>query len=443
MSHPDYDALLERYRELQTRVTRFSSVEQDLINTRDRLDQELISYKRLHSFTERALENLSPEAFHALIVESLVDIFEVESALILFRNLKDQSGLLETEAIDQTIVRDGSLERDLRSWLVNMEKDKVILVGSSDFSGFPSFCRFSRGMLAQFEDQKLGFAVLIMGIVGVEFDPIYPAFSNKNQTMFGIFLKQLQAFFTNRVRNEELKKTNAELDSFVYSVSHDLRAPLLSIQGIIDLLGTTDGMPDDAGAYLDMASIAVQRLDNNIKEILEYSRNSRLQVSPEEFDLGQMIQEIFDGLRFSVHGPMEFKVEPGGVIPVTSDRARIKVLLNNVIANSVKYRRRDIANPFVHVSCHPDQDNFHIQVVDNGEGIPAESMEKVFDMFYRASTTTSGTGLGLYICKEIMAKLNGKIAIRSKAGEGTTVFIQFPIKRNSELAHVRVPKPAV
>jgi len=427
-NHPDYDALLERYRELQKRVTRFSSVEQDLINTRDRLDQELISYKRLHAFTEHALDEMSQADFLDLVVESIVDVFEVEGAIVMYHNLKDNSCQLRTEAIDASVLADGSLELALLDWSKGREMDKVVVVGQMDFTGHPAFRKFSRAMMAQFEDRRLGFSVLIMGVIGLEFDAIYPAFSNKNQTMFGIFLKQLESFYINRIRNEELKKANAELDSFVYSVSHDLRAPLLSIQGIVDLISSTDGLPEETHAYLAMANTAVQRLDGNIKEILEYSRNSRLKVKPEDFDVVAMVREIFDSLRFSVSGNIQLMVLPDQPFMISADRARIKVVLNNIISNSVKYRRKDIEMPYVRVTVDQSKTDYIFKIEDNGEGIPRQSREKVFDMFYRASTTTSGTGLGLYITKEIITKLNGAIGLESEEGKGTKVTVRIPLR---------------
>lgn len=427
-NHPDYDALLERYRELQKRVTRFSSVEQDLINTRDRLDQELISYKRLHAFTEHALDEMSQVDFLDLVVESIVDVFEVEGAIVMYHNLKDNSCQLRTEAIDPSILADGSLELALLDWSKEREMDKVVVVGQMDFTGHPAFGKFSRSMMAQFEDRRLGFRVLIMGVIGLEFDAIYPAFSNKNQTMFGIFLKQLESFYTNRIRNDELKKANAELDSFVYSVSHDLRAPLLSIQGIVDLISSTEGLPEETHAYLQMANTAVQRLDGNIKEILEYSRNARLKVKPEEFDVVGMVREIFDSLRFSVSGDIQLIVSPDQPFLISADRARIKVVLNNIISNSVKYRRKDIEMPFVRVTIDRSKTDYIFKVEDNGEGIPRQSREKVFDMFYRASTSTSGTGLGLYITREIITKLNGAIGLETDEGKGTKVTVRIPIR---------------
>ena len=425
-AHPDYDDLLLQYRELQKRVTKFSSVEQDLINTRDRLDQELIAYKRLHAFTERALGDMASARLNSLIAESIVDIFEVEASVILIRDLGDGKLQLETEGISLPELADGSFAAILRDWSADRPLNRVMLVGEVDFSGYPALARFSRGMMARFHDLSLNYEVMIMGLVSREFDPIYPAFSTRGQTMFGIFLKQLESFFSNRFRNEELKKTNAELDSFVYSVSHDLRAPLLSIQGIIDMVRSVDHVPDEALELMAMADSAVHRLDSNIREILEYSRNARLSLKPETFRLRDLMSEIFESLRYTDGNHVDFRFETDGQELIHTDHARLQVLLSNIISNSVKYRKKNIADPFVHIFFQTRNGQYVIRVEDNGEGIPEGSKERVFEMFYRASTSTSGTGLGLYICKEIVNKLNGTIALESAQGVGTVVTVKLP-----------------
>ena len=424
----DYGTLLERYRDLQKRVTKFSSVEQDLINTRDRLDHELISYKRLHTFSERALRELSQSGFNALVTESIVDIFEVEGSLLHFRNRSDNSSSFETEGIDRTLATDPMFQSAILRIEERLQKDKAILLESHEFNHDHLTSGISRSMAARFEDPVTGCSLFIMGLVTREFDGLYPAFTSKSQTIFGIFLKQLQAFFANRIRTEELRKTNSELDSFVYSVSHDLRAPLLSLQGIIELIQDTEGLTDEVNEYLKMADTSVHRLDSNIREILEYSRNARLQVTPEEFSLSEMVQEIFTSLRFSTTETVDFisQVEAPGT--VSTDKARLKILLNNIISNSVKYRRKDGIQPFVNFTMKYLNNGFEMIVEDNGEGIPEGSREKVFDMFYRASTSTAGTGLGLYICKEIITKLHGNISLTSETGKGTVVKVILPVK---------------
>jgi signal transduction histidine kinase len=125
-------------------------------------------------------------------------------------------------------------------------------------------------------------------------------------------------------------------------------------------------------------------------------------------------------------------LEISGSEEVLSDKSRMDTLLKNLIGNSVKYRRTNIANPFVKVEISSSQSFYVIKVIDNGEGISPKSINKIFDMYYRGSSSSVGTGLGLYICKEILNKLNGAVTVKSVVGEGTTMTITLPIiKSNS------------
>lgn len=430
-SQLDYNTLLERYLDLQKRVTKFSSVEQDLINTRDRLDHELISYKRLHTFSERALREMPATGFNTLVTESIVDIFEVECSLLHFRNKTDNSSMFESEGLNTTMAESDEFKVAVKKLEKKIGKDQVALLDFNDFKDEPQMVTFSRAMAARFSDPISGCSLFIMGIVRREVDSLYPTFNSKNQTIFGIFLKQLQSFFANRIRTEELRKTNSELDSFVYSVSHDLRAPLLSLQGIIELIQDSEGLTDEVKDYLSLAHVSIHRLDNNIREILEYSRNARLKITPEKFNIREMVDDIIASLRYLTDEEIDYFTEIEGSDFIITDKARVKVLLNNIIANSVKYRRRDGIKPFIKFSLKRINQYYDISVEDNGEGIPDGSKEKVFDMFYRASTSTAGTGLGLYICKEIITKLNGKISLHSELGKGTTINFMIPEKKIS------------
>ena len=163
-------------------------------NTRDRLDQELISYKRLHTFSEQALREMSASGFHALVTESIVDIFEVEGSLLHFRNKNDNTTEFGSEGIDRKLTENQDFWLAIAAIEDRIEKDKVIVLEYQDFGNNPLTISFSRAMAARFSDPVTGCSLFIMGLVSREFDGLYPAFNSKNQTIFGIFLKQLQSF---------------------------------------------------------------------------------------------------------------------------------------------------------------------------------------------------------------------------------------------------------
>jgi PAS domain S-box-containing protein len=226
-------------------------------------------------------------------------------------------------------------------------------------------------------------------------------------------------------KNDELQKINAELDNFVYSISHDLRSPLLSIKGIVSLIMHSSEIDEKTSKYLEMVDGSATRLDGTIQEILEYSRNSRLDIAHETFDVVAMVQQSYSDLRFSAEGQMELLLDIQTDPVVVSDKSRLGVLLKNIIGNSVKYRRKDI-NSFVKFSLTRKDGKLIMKVSDNGEGINTQHLDRIFTMFYRGTTSSIGTGLGLYICKEIVNKLNGDLLVESTPGQGTTMTIILP-----------------
>jgi signal transduction histidine kinase len=227
-------------------------------------------------------------------------------------------------------------------------------------------------------------------------------------------------------KNTELLKINTELDKFVYSISHDLRSPLLSIKGILQLIPMKEKLGDATVKFLKMAEKSVNRLDQTIQEILDYSRNARLDLKLSTFSLVQMVEGIFADLRYANEYPVTFSLEISGSTNIQSDKYRMDTLLKNVIGNAVKYRNTDVQEHRVKVSISSKNNQHVIRVSDNGTGISDKSMPKIFDMFYRGSSSVSGTGLGLYICREIVARLQGTVEVESAPGKGSTFTLTVP-----------------
>jgi signal transduction histidine kinase len=227
-------------------------------------------------------------------------------------------------------------------------------------------------------------------------------------------------------KNTELQKINGELDQFVYSVSHDLRSPLLSIKGLLSLLDISLENEVLVKQYLGLIGTSVNRLDETIIEILDYSKNSRTDLVLDELDLYDLISEIYQDLFHVSETQIDFKIDFIGAHTVFLDKFRISTVLKNFISNAIKYRNRNLTNPLVHVSVINSDKGIEIKIVDNGEGISEDNQKKVFDMFFRASSSSFGTGIGLYICQEITAKMGGEIKLSSKVGIGTTIRLLLP-----------------
>lgn len=224
-------------------------------------------------------------------------------------------------------------------------------------------------------------------------------------------------------KNRELHKLNSELDSFVYSVSHDLRAPLSSILGLITI-SKIDKDSSNLLKYLEKIETSVNKLDDFIKEIISYSRNVRLKVDIEEIDLKLLIEEVIEGLTYmNTDNHIDVSVESSHETIINSDRTRLTVIMNNIISNAFRYYKTYINDSFIKVIIKVTNTRAVITIEDNGIGIKPDRLKKVFEMFYRGTDTSNGSGLGLYIAQESVAKLDGTIKVESEFERGTKFTI--------------------
>ena len=225
---------------------------------------------------------------------------------------------------------------------------------------------------------------------------------------------------------EELKKINYELDRFVYSVSHDLRAPLSSIMGIVNI-AELESPVDTQKQYLHMIKESIHRLDEFIKAILSYSRNTRMDVHVEPVDFTAIVEDMKMNLQSvpgAEHLKLSFRVE--GDNEFHSDSLRIGIIFSNLYSNAIKYQDVLKASCLLDIHVSLNLDNAIITFTDNGIGIPPELLDKVFDMFYRAHEISKGSGLGLYITRETVTKLRGSISVDSVQGRFTTIRVVLP-----------------
>lgn len=229
-------------------------------------------------------------------------------------------------------------------------------------------------------------------------------------------------------QNLMLEKANAELDRFVYSTSHDLRAPLSSMLGLINIARISNDM-DEHHRCLDMMKDRVETLNGFIADIIDYSRNSRLSVVREYVVLHELIEEAVENLQYFRHS-QSIRIDSEGLngISFSGDRSRLKIILNNIIANAIKYHNINQPDPWVKIRAACKNNFLRLSVSDNGEGIDPQFQSKIFDMFFRANEKSEGSGLGLYIAREMADKLNGKIHVDSALHQGTTFTLTIPVE---------------
>jgi len=249
---------------------------------------------------------------------------------------------------------------------------------------------------------------------------------NETIGIYGVYVD-----ITERKRvEEELKIRNGELDNFVYKVSHDLRAPLSSILGLVNLAklpGNTDNPMD----YIDIIGSKVEHLDHFIGDVLSHSKNLKMEVSVRKVDFAKIIEETFNDLNY-LEGAKEIqriiKVEG---IDFYSDPWRIAEILRNLISNAIKYRQLEQVAPEIGIKINIDHLRAEMVFADNGIGISEENLERIFEMFYRATEQSDGSGIGLYIVKNAIDKLGGQITVASRLGHGTRFAILLPNRINS------------
>jgi len=231
-----------------------------------------------------------------------------------------------------------------------------------------------------------------------------------------------------KVANRQLQKTNIELDNFVYKVSHDLRAPIASVLGLVNL-AKRENKVDVLREYFNMIGKSAEQQDLFIKDILDLSRNSRLVVNKDKIKWEELLNDTFDNLKYSVKNKkIERIINIKGRTTFYSDQRRIKVIFNNLISNAIRYANGK--DPKVEIDIDVNKNEAEITIADNGIGIEKPHQKKVFEMFYRAAETNVGSGLGLYIVKESVDRLNGQIDLKSEKGTGTTFNIILPNLRN-------------
>lgn len=226
-------------------------------------------------------------------------------------------------------------------------------------------------------------------------------------------------------RTAELLKSNDELDKFVYSASHDLSAPLKSILGLINL--TKNEVDENfKQECLNRMEGSILKLEDVISSLIQYSRNSRGEVELESIKLKKLILDIYEQLQYSENGDnCTFSIDISDDLEIVTDKQRFKTIISNILSNAIKYKDHTKGNNTIEVGFQESDGHYMISVRDNGIGIHKEAMKEIFNMFYRATSMSFGSGLGLYIAKETLHKLGGNIIVKSKEGEGSTFILKF------------------
>jgi signal transduction histidine kinase len=225
---------------------------------------------------------------------------------------------------------------------------------------------------------------------------------------------------------QKLDKANKELDRFMYSASHDLRAPIASILGLT-YLGKVEFQEEKARTFMQMIEDRIRKLDAVISDILNLSKTKKFEIKIVPVRLRDLLDDVVADIKFNKNASaitLDYTPDPLHVF--RSDYGQMKIVMCNLMGNAVKYHNPNQPSPYIKVSFRRHPDCVEISVEDNGPGIPEASLPHIFEMFYRASVNTEGTGLGLYIVNEALSKIKGSIEVESAIGKGSifTIYLE-------------------
>ncbi|HAA04889.1 MAG TPA: hypothetical protein DCE18_16190 [Syntrophobacteraceae bacterium] len=231
----------------------------------------------------------------------------------------------------------------------------------------------------------------------------------------------------------ELAAKNLEMESFVYTVSHDLKTPIVTIEGFIGALREdfADRLPQTGEQYLQYMSDAARKMEVLISDLLNLSRIGRVTETKEHFSLADLVQQTLETLRPQLKA-RGIEVDVSSDLPVVyGERKRISQLFDNLLSNAIKYLGKDNPNPCIGLGCREQAGEMVFFVRDNGIGIEERYFSKIFQIFERlpaAKQAGDGTGIGLTIVKRIVESHGGRIWLESQPGRGSTFFFTLANK---------------
>jgi PAS domain S-box-containing protein len=232
---------------------------------------------------------------------------------------------------------------------------------------------------------------------------------------------------------ERLRTKIHELDTFIYRTAHDLRGPLASILGLVEV-ARREVKEETSFSLLDKFKETAEKLDNILNDLFSVTKITRGKINFTKIHLDTLVPALLkrihkkDGsedVKFNLNIPSRHQF--------LSDRYLIRSILQNIFENSMQYRKPDAQNTEITISVTDVKDYVRIHVTDNGQGIPEDLQEKIFDMFYKGNYASTGTGLGLYISRVAVEKLGGTISVSSNYGEGTTISIHLPALNDNQV----------
>ncbi len=254
--------------------------------------------------------------------------------------------------------------------------------------------------------------------------------------------QQIESETILKTRNDELAKVNHQMERFLYSTSHDLRSPITSILGLVNLVRMESKEPVVLD-YVAKIESSTQRLDKIIRDIMTFSRATYKRSGSERINFDILSWKAFNNYRSDPHSKkIHFEVKSTGDAPFYGDSERLDIIFDNVVRNAIQFYDSNKSRPFIQVNITSTKANSLVEFIDNGIGIGKQHQDHIFNMFYKATHFSRGAGLGLYIVKETVEKLGATISLESEIGFGTVLRLTIPndpkghlLERKIQLMH--------
>jgi signal transduction histidine kinase len=229
---------------------------------------------------------------------------------------------------------------------------------------------------------------------------------------------------TNQQQTKIIEEKNVELDSFFYRISHDLKGPIASLLGLTQL-AKRQNKDESTAEYLVKQEQQAERLNTIVSGLIDLTKLNQNDLKKQRIDFDKLVEECISSFHsYDNFAKIEFKTEIQTGIEFDYVWSLLNAIIQNLVENAIKYAGAQ--SPFVSVRISQSNNQLVIEVEDNGLGIAAEHQARIFDMFYRASHHGNGTGLGLYILKRSVDRLNGTIVMQTELGKGSKFTVSLP-----------------
>lgn len=226
----------------------------------------------------------------------------------------------------------------------------------------------------------------------------------------------------------ELVKAKSAIEQFIYSCSHTMRGPLKSITGLVNLLKNSQEEKDvDPKYYIQSIESTVAKMESVLTELEQFLTNTTRNIVTRPIDIKDFVNEILDDFRRSVEEDnICIMIKTNQAAPLYTDESRLRVVLTHLISNAIRYQDNKKRKNRLEIFLRVNDTSCTVQIRDNGIGMTDEIKSNLFQLFYRGTEESSGAGVGLYIAREVVTKMRGKISVTSIAGKGSCFSFSIP-----------------